>query len=215
MPASIEQKVAFIQTLKKLSLDLARFKNDSCIDAIKALFIHNMAQLNETAALKGLINQLIVLSEKTITPQEADDFIGLLSAYWLECLLAVGSYVVFFGEHDGYARLTATLGEDVAGSQHVYVDKQTNLVELTATLPDNRYIVAVYDDGGSEFLKVKASFTLHETIYLSELYRVGRRRAVKDDIASLVNKHALLKKNHQVLLPVHELLLATEKCFGL
>lgn len=39
MPASIEQKVAFIQTLKKLSLDLARFKNDSCIDAIKALFI--------------------------------------------------------------------------------------------------------------------------------------------------------------------------------
>lgn len=210
-----EQKFVFIQRLKKLASELAKFKNDSCIDDIKMLFIRHAALLNETPALNNLINQLIVLAEKSINPQEVEEFLGLLSTYWLECLLASGFYVVFFGEHDGYARLRETLGANVAGSQHVLVNKETDLEAVSVTLPDDRYIVAVYDDNGTEFLKVKARFRLHEIIFVSELYRVWRRRAVKDDIASLLDKHRLLRNKHHVLLSVNELLLARELCFGL
>lgn len=215
MKLSLSRRIDFIKSLRKLGVELSKLKDDNCIDAIKELFLDNVGLLEETSALNSLISKLIVLSEKNISLQEAEDFVGILSVYWLECLMALRFYIVFFGEHDSYARLTETLSTHVAGGQFVQVDKQTDLDSIDICPPDNGYIVAVFDDCGSEFLKIKSRFLLHEIIYMNDLYKGSRQRVVKDDIASLLNKHALLQKKHYILFPVHEWLIDREKCFGL
>lgn len=155
-----KEEIYFVVTLKKLICNLKKYKSDYDIDKIKDLFISNVSMLEENDLLNSVINELIVLSERNITIEDADSFVGNISQYWFSLIENFKFHIVFYGEHKNFLTLTNNLKSKTTAIDYIDVD-----LPHTPVLLKNTYPVAIYDDKGSSILKTKGKITFLDYIY--------------------------------------------------
>ncbi|MFP2504065.1 hypothetical protein [Buttiauxella gaviniae] len=215
MLTNIKNEVNFILSVKKLSVQLDKYRSDYDVDNIKKLFINNMSLLNESSSLSELINLLIVLSEKEVNSADIEDFIGLMSIYWTELLQSTRCCVLFFGCHKNFNTISTMVSENIVEIKHIHIDKNTSLDEIITSVPTGTHIIAIYDDAGSFALKYRGHFEFLDFIYMNELFHDFKGKTMKEEIAHILNKHKLLIKKHDVLLPLHEFIIDRKKMYSI
>lgn len=155
-----KEEIYFVVTLKKLICNLQKYKSDYDIDNIKNLFISNISILKENDLLNSVINELITLSEKNITIEDADSFVENISQYWFNLIENSKFHIVFYGDHENFLTLTNDLKDKKTDIDYIDADSPHAPVFLKDTYP-----VAIYDDKGSSILKTKEKNAFLDYIY--------------------------------------------------
>lgn len=96
----MNQECIFIKNLHNFMMQLRTYKNDTTIDQIKNLVIANSTLLDENVETIDFINNLIDLSEKHISHQDALSFCDVIENYLSYFLLLKPCEVFYIGSNE-------------------------------------------------------------------------------------------------------------------
>ncbi|MGO0675692.1 hypothetical protein [Citrobacter werkmanii] len=194
----------FLSSLKHLSTELVKLRNNDTIDKIKNLFIAYTDSLEESNELNDLISKLIELSERNIDDNDIDHFICLISKYWIMILMK-NIHIEFFGNLSNAYKLSNTI-HNFSEVQHVPADQDIDTSSITALIPQSVFTLVIYDDIGSKILSQRKNLNVFDYIYLDDIFIDTIGRTTKDKINYLINRHNLLRKKHYILLPIYSII---------
>ncbi len=147
--------VLFLKDIHFLAQKLSWIESDAVVDELKNVFIKNSHLLNDDENTTSFIDELIYCSEKNVTPDDVENLISHLNAFFIHYFSTHPCHVYFIGKDwESYKLNATTLPSNMERITSFEINSDADPKTIQINITDDTFIpLIVTDHIGFNFIK--------------------------------------------------------------